>query len=120
MGSLDTLTMLVDTYVKRYKFLKDKIEVYMEEDITYGITIDGAPWSNHLTFDEAVSTLSNFLQGVAIAEKYLSKSDVLQFSVDVEDGYDEDNIKTAIENAGIKVRGISFVERWKAEEYLYE
>ncbi len=43
--------------------------------------------------------------------------DVLQFSVDVEDEWEEEDIQEALENAGICVRGVRWKARWTKEGY---
>ena len=43
--------------------------------------------------------------------------DILQFAVDIEDEYEEEEIQEALENAGITVRGVAWKARWTKEGY---
>jgi len=43
--------------------------------------------------------------------------DVLQFAVDVEDEWEEEDIQEALENAGIYVRCVAWKARWTKEGY---
>ena len=43
--------------------------------------------------------------------------DILQFSVDIEDEHEEEEIWEALEVAGISVRGVAWKARWTEEGY---
>ncbi len=68
---LDTLIKIVE----EINLPKGTIEVFREEDGLYGIDIEGAPWSNQLTGDEAESDLLNIKKGVELNAKYSGRKE---------------------------------------------